>query len=94
MTTEQKRVLIISKAQGLSNEDRKALEDAGYIVVRVKYPNDVRMLTGEPLPFTTNDMLRAAVNAIASSTSDALRARAWNALCKLAFPQDQAGQQQ
>jgi hypothetical protein len=80
MNTER-RVLLVRKDSGLSPEDKVALHEAGIIVVVVKDPTQVRLLTGEPWPFDTNMLTRAAIEAL-NGTGDYSRSKAWLALTK------------
>lgn len=89
-TEDPKRVLLISKGQGLTTADRKALEAAGFVVVSVKYPADVRMISAEGPPMDANQLLRAAIQGYAcieyAPAKQQASAAAWRALCKLVEP--------
>jgi hypothetical protein len=76
------RVLVVPQNSGLSEEDRTTLREAGIVVVTVRKPEDVRLLTNEAPPFEPHDMFRAALLGLANSGA-MQRAEAWAALSKL-----------
>lgn len=64
--TECPSILIV-KPGAMGDEARKALADAGVIIVEAADPSDARLITPEPLPISGNDMLYAAITAIVST---------------------------
>jgi len=78
--TEQ-RILVVSVGSGLNRADRDALKEAGIVVVTVKNPHDVKLLSSEPFPATSNDMLVAAIMGL-NSCGVTAKSTAWDALTK------------
>lgn len=77
----EKRILVVPRGSGLSKEDRKALYEAGIIVVTVKVPADAKLLTSEPFPASSNDLLFAAAKGLEGSGTTT-KSIAWDALMK------------
>lgn len=77
----EKRVLVVPRDSGLSEKDRAELSEAGIIVVTVNKPHDVKLLSTEPFPASSNDLLRAAVHGLTSSGS-LHKSTAWDSLMK------------
>ena len=88
--TTEKRILVVPQDCGLSEEDRAALREAGIVVITVKKPGDVRLLTNEAPPFTPHDMFRAALRGLANSGLTQ-QAQAWNVLAKLVLEEKPNG---
>jgi len=85
--TADQKVMLMSQGQRLSKADKAKLEAAGWIVVCVKYPADVRMLSEEPLPFTSDMLLRSALTAMQNAGSQ-IQANAWMSLARAVLAQE------
>lgn len=70
---DSKSILIVRPAS-LDDATRAAFAEAGVLIVEAVNPDDVRLLTAEPMPLSGSDMLCAAIGAIASSM-DSVSAR-------------------
>jgi hypothetical protein len=80
--SENQRVIVVPRATKVSQADRDALREAGIIVMTVDDPSQVRMLSPEGPPLTSNQMLRAALVGLAGAF-ESNKAAAWNALAKI-----------
>lgn len=61
--------ILIVKPGAMGDDARKALADAGVIIVEAADPSDARLITPEPLPVSGSDMLYAALGALLSTTN-------------------------
>lgn len=57
--------ILVVKSKSLTAPDKKVLREAGVVVVEASDPASVRLLGVEPAPMDCNDMLYAAIQAIA-----------------------------
>lgn len=87
----EKQILVLPKNHGLTNADRKALREAGVIVVTVRTPHEARLLSAERLPTDSNEMLRQLVKTVASLGG--LNAEAFKAHCFMAIAKAVGGPQ-
>ena len=65
--------ILVVKPKTLTAADKKLLRESGVVCIESADPQSVRMLTPEGPELSCNDLFRAAMLAIADSTSDGPR---------------------